>query len=244
MPHSYALRSRSRSHGAIAKSTGTRKAKAVSAVQVAERPNLLQQRGDGLTTIGGAVVNGRIRYTLDNGTEVETQYKDGKRHGRHGFTTLSGHKCEGDYVDGKEEGFERCTHPNGHSTESMYKTGVKQGLEITRLRSGGVMLHNYVDGQKQGRALVWLNRAVNDGVFYDTHVDDAEVASMRHFVTNRGRIIPADGSMVPRNAPAPAEKRARFDRAMQGVEDVKDRITEQQYLELCNALKACHDIPA
>jgi hypothetical protein len=241
MPHSYTLRSRS--GGAIAKNTGKRKAKVVSAVQVSERPNLLEKTADGRTMIGGQFVNGRIRYTLENGTEVETQYKDGKRHGRHRFQTPSGHVLEGDYEDNKEHGFERSTHPNGHSVESLYQNGVKQGLEITRLGEGnGVMMFNYVDGKKQGRSIIWLNRD-EDCLFYDRHEDDVEVASMRHFVAPGGRLVPGDGSLVPRKLAQPAEKRRRFDAAMERIETIKHKLSENEYLEMCNALKACHDLP-
>jgi hypothetical protein len=249
---------RSASASAVAKTTkGKAKAKRTS---TASRPSATLSRHtaagdalvrgcDGMTTIGGVPVNGRVQYTASNGMVVETEYKGGRMNGVHKFTTPDGRVCECNYVDDKEHGYEVCVHPSGHRTEAHYVYGVKHGLEITRFEAGGVMMINYVHGAKQGHALAWLNRTQGQGqegrdvVHYEMYRDDEEVFSLRHVVTQCGRIIPSDGSVVATDLDKffKEKRKVRFDKAMAAVESVKEEVSNQQYLELCNTLKACYD---
>ena len=224
-------------------STASRPSATLSRRTVAD--HALVRGCDGMTTIGGVPVNGRVQYTASNGMVVETEYKGGRMNGVHKFTTPDGRVCECNYVDDKEHGYEVCAHPSGHRTETHYVYGVKHGLEITRFEAGGVMMVNYVHGAKQGRALAWLNRPQGQGqdvVHYEMYRDDEEVSSLRHVVTQCGRIIPSDGSVVATGLARFSEKKkVRFEQAMEAVEAVKKTVSNQQYLELCNTLKACYD---
>lgn len=231
----------------IAKRTSTASLTSATLSRCTAASNALVRGCDGMTTIGGVPVNGRVQYTASNGMVVETEYKGGRMNGVHKFATPDGRVCECNYVDDKEHGYEVCAHPSGHRTEAHYVYGVKHGLEITRFQAGGVMMINYVHGVKQGRALAWLNRPQGQGqsqdvVHYEMYRDDEEVSSLRHVVTQCGRIIPSDGSVVAMGLSKFSEKKkARFDQAMAAVEAVKETVSNQQYLELCNTLKACYD---
>lgn len=232
---------------AIAKRTSTPILTSATLNRPTAASNALVRGCDGMTTIGGVPVNGRVQYTASNGMVVDTEYKGGRMNGVHKFATPDGRVCECNYVDDKEHGYEVCAHPSGHRTEAHYVYGVKHGLEITRFEAGGVMMINYVHGAKQGRALAWLNRGQGQGqsqdvVHYEMYRDNEEVSSLRHVVTECGRIIPSDGSVVATGlAKFSEKKKVRFDQAMAAVDAVKETVSNQQYLELCNTLKACYD---
>ena len=196
--------------------------------------------------------------TCETGAKCWLNRVDGKKSGRQTIVTQSGTVVDRDYVNDRLHGHECVYGVDGCRMYAQYADGVKHGFELYTNGTDRVSATMYVRGQKHGDAFVWHRRGIGDGMPLTVqiqeytngtqstndlfhHVDHGMITTeelvTRTIREERGESDAATDAVDPN-----AEKRRRFDYAMQQIEDVKGKLTENEYLQMCSALKACHDL--
>ena len=191
--------------------------------------------------------------TSETGTKAWINQVDGKKSGRSTVVTASGTVVDRDYVDNRLHGHESVYNADGKRMYAQYVDGVKHGFEIYTNGVDRVAATMYVRGQQHGQAFVWHNASnapptvqlqqYTDGtrtaseLFH--HVDE-ELITTQELTTRM--LLQGDPDAAADAVDPNIEKRRRFDAAMERLEDVKGKLTENEYMQMCNALKACHDL--
>ena len=94
--------------------------------------------------------NGQGKFTYDEGSSYEGQFKDGVRQGFGVYKYASGSRFEGQYKNDQPNGFGKMFHNDGDRFEGMYKDGVRNGHGTYYYSNGDVLEGDFYNDVSSG----------------------------------------------------------------------------------------------
>ena len=208
-----------------------------------ERAAFLTQQIKFLEDKEAGRLNGVYKFENDEGTQCEITYVNNVKEGPCRYLTTAGTKIDTNFKANKEEGWETVTGADGHRIQRFYVAGVKQGVEMHQHSEGTVSIDTIVDGVQRGRSMMWLrDPTAQEAVHIATHGDDGQQRSAIVYKFVAGVLLPMNAPGIEiRTEPPPAQQQAarrdRLEQLSEAIDKVQDKLSDGDYLTLCNAAR-------